>query len=237
MAHTILFMWFGGPISATSIESIKKWAEFLEKAQEKTREQLKIADWIDSEGSTEQAIHATKARLAQIHNVEIELRDISELREAHPEMHRIMRYEIDKLNANYSAASDVGRYTILEREAGMYLDTDVHPPEEVDSFIRAWKKTGVLITESASQGSIISNSDLLIAPQAHLPVLERIVQYIPKNYRTHYVEPPDGEGPLRLMCEYQYFPAADILFQTYLARDQEIIYSPYARSVSTSHVF
>ncbi len=47
-------------------------------------------------------------------------------------MHRIIRYEIDKLNSNYSAASDVGRYTILEREGGMYLDTDVHPPEEVE---------------------------------------------------------------------------------------------------------
>lgn len=33
-----------------------------------------------------------------------------------------MQYEIDKLNSNYSAASDVGRYTILYREGGMYLD-------------------------------------------------------------------------------------------------------------------
>lgn len=225
MAHTIHFMWFGGPINVTSMESIRKWAEFLERAQEKISEQLKIAVWIDSEGSTEQAIHETKVRLAEIHNVSIEWRDISELREEHPEMHRIMRYEIDKLNANYSAASDVGRYTILEREAGMYLDTDVHPPEEVDSFIHAWKNTGVLITESASKDSIISNSDLLIAPEAHLPVLQSILQHIPQNYRTHYVEAPDDEGPLRIMLEYQYTQAAHILYQTYLARDQETIYA------------
>ncbi len=224
MDHTVHFLWFGGPINATSVETIKKWAEFLEKAQEKSREQFKIAVWIDSEASTEQAIHETKVRLANISNVEIEFRDISELREDNPEMHRIIRYEIDKLNSNYSAASDVGRYTILEREGGMYLDTDVHPPEEVDIFIAAWEQERLLITECARRNTNISNSDLLIATDAHLPLIQQLVLAISNNYRTYQVEPSDDITMFEFLSDYQYHRAARLIYQTYTARDQETIY-------------
>lgn len=224
MIHTVHFFWFGGPINPSSVETIKKWSDFLASAQKKSGVQFKIAIWIDKEGSTEQAIKDTKNRLKDIKNVALEFRDISELITEYPEMHRIMRYEIDKLNANYSAASDVGRYTILEKEAGMYLDTDVNPPTEVDAFLDAWKNDGILRTECTSIETKISNSDLLITANTHIPLLQQILEDIPANYRVHFEEPTDDTQTFNLSNEYRYHPASGLLYQTYTARDQDTIY-------------
>lgn len=225
MDHIVHFLWFGGPINATSVDTIGKWAEFLEKAQVKSREKFKIAVWIDSEGSTDADIHETKARLSKISHVEIEFRDIAELQAGNQEMHRIIRYEIDKLNSNYSAASDVGRYTILAQEGGMYLDTDVHPPKEVDTFIEAWKKEGVLVTECASRYSNISNSDLLIATDVHLPIVQQLVEAISINYKSHEINPSDDTSMFEVRADYRYHQVAKLIYQTYSARDQETIYT------------
>ena len=159
-------------------------------------------------------------------DVEIRYRAISDLERtsAHPDMYKVMRYEIDKLNANYSAASDVFRYTVLEAEGGMYLDTDINPPNDPAVFAYAWQQQGILITECAAEGSMISNSDLLIAPEPHIPLLHKLLNAISENYTRHFEAPTDETMLFNLMVAYRYNLASKLMMQTYTARDQETIY-------------
>lgn len=163
----IHFIWAGGKVllKARNVEIIKNWAT--------THPNYKIFLWIDKKTAPE------NKDLVEYYNevfkdLNVECKDIEENKVSSD----LVRYEIDRIDPNYGASSDLLRYKILYSYGGAYFDSDINPGS--DSLEKFFK-------DKKFENPVIFIDHLSQMPQPPAQGLERFelegnIKGTPKNY-------------------------------------------------------
>jgi hypothetical protein len=181
-------IWVGGkPLPPKYAAHIQQWV---------TRNpDFQICLWQDRVGTAAEALSATVHHLEQLdltvsHNAEdkpqVLIKDITEA----GVVSDMARYEIDRMRPNYGAASDILRYRILHMYGGMYVDTDVNPPESPLSDIQVEEGAlfeGADVDFAVPVSSYVNdegscNNDILLSKPGSV-CMQEINELVAENYQ------------------------------------------------------
>lgn len=136
----IHFIWAGGSFKMPqgNIETMAKWAS--------RHLDFKLNLWVDEKTTLDSLQTLTDVYREEFRKAYQSLKHEGEVKEtAVPDVlivrdirkegicadkDPIIDYEIDRLDPNYGASSDVLRYRILAEEGGVYVDSDVEPGQD-----------------------------------------------------------------------------------------------------------
>lgn len=198
--NIIHFIWAGGleKPSKIYIKSMLMWQD--------QNPQSKIYFWVDKKTSGEnlissypelfnkvaQKLNATNREDGKKHNCnpsKIQIMDIEEdAKEDNSSDYKVsnkfVRYEIDRLKANYGASSDLLRYRIMYKYGGAYFDFDIKPGSLVldkDIFDKTYTGNQLWLYPFSQNSSVIGN-DVFIST-AKNPYMALIYEIAESNYR------------------------------------------------------
>ena len=110
--------------------------------------------------------------------------------EEHNLRNKFVSYEIDNLNPNYGASSDILRYKILYKFGGAYFDTDVLPCEELNKIeeINKSNSSFIYLDHWTQNNKVLENfevyncgNDSFICPSKS-PFMSDVSDKLEKNY-------------------------------------------------------
>lgn len=152
----INFIWVGPkqPMDEKKLRVIQEWHDEVSSVSK----DFEFVLWVDTK-SANKSIEEIKAEYIKANPAfeNVIIRDISTLKSAdHYEgkIYDCARYEIDRVEPNYGAASDILRYIILAEYGGAYFDIDVNPGPDIELFAELFEKkfpVNVLFVDSRSQ--------------------------------------------------------------------------------------
>ena len=178
------FVWVGSmkTIPKARLKLVERWIAFLKSKG------FKYYFWIDPLGTNQEQPEMLPKQEVMLTQAGIEKEAIKDIAEIKNEISmQIIRYEIDKLRPNYGTASDLIRYEILKKYGGVYLDSDIDLPDDLDSTLYGedafWQKEG---RTSFYRGG--GANDIIISPP-NSDALQKIISYVQANYRTSQYDP------------------------------------------------
>lgn len=217
--------WAGNMISTSAQATMRKWQAFIAKIKSEKGEEFEIDLWLDEAGSDPEIIAQIKAAFPKGEFPQVRFRQLAELEADYPSAYGIMRYEIDRLNPNFSAPSDVFRYSVLHKEGGMYIDMDVEPPEEVDPFVSVWKDSHTIVLSKfpRPQGEVDACPDCIIVGKSGAPVLQTMIDDLQQNYTDVYDSRRHQASEIAQKYSYRFRADTRLMNQTYGGRTQSTI--------------
>ena len=208
------FIWVGGVIPTDRLEEIKRWRNQYPD--------FKIVLWTDPEATGrdfgKEAVEDQFRKIQEAGIKDIEIKKISDLLEGNTASSEIIRYEIDRLHPNYGAASDLIRYEALHKYGGVYIDSDVEPPQDTAASLYR----NASFWEQADRSYIYRSgemNDVIFSPKG-ASGMEILKHYVQENYHLlskesakKQVSSISTDGMLRL--DFRQTEYADLHVQAY----------------------